>query len=87
LLQRIQEWGLTPCIAEEKNKKELEQIRKQQTDAREALEELDLKQKVKFHLVFSFLFVSYKNYVDSNLGIRRNNSNGKKVYSRHKLRR
>jgi hypothetical protein len=56
LPQRIQEWGLTPCIAEEKNKKELEQIRKQQTDAREALEELDLKQKVKFHLVFSFWF-------------------------------
>ncbi|EFX66713.1 hypothetical protein DAPPUDRAFT_229353 [Daphnia pulex] len=45
LPQRIQEWGLTPCIAEEKNKKELEQIRKQQTDAREALEDLDLKQK------------------------------------------
>ena len=34
----------------------MEQIRKQQTDAREALEELDLKQKVEFHLVFSFLF-------------------------------
>jgi len=49
LPQRIQEWGLTPCIAEEKNKKELEQIRKQQTDAREALEELDLKQKVEFY--------------------------------------
>ncbi|KAK4015926.1 hypothetical protein OUZ56_030892 [Daphnia magna] len=45
LPQRIQEWGLTPCIAEEKNKKELELIRKQQNEAREALEELDLKQK------------------------------------------
>lgn len=56
--QRIQEWGLTPCIAEEKNKKELEQIRKQQTDAREALEELDLKQKVEFYnsVKFSEMF-------------------------------
>jgi COMPASS component SPP1 len=54
LPQRIQEWGLTPCIAEEKNKKELEQIRKQQTDAREALEELDLKQKVEFYHCVNF---------------------------------
>lgn len=82
---RIQEWGLTPCIAEEKNKKELEQIRKQQTDAREALEELDLKQKVELYHSVKFTGMYLKNYVDTNAGIGRNNSKGEKIYSRHKL--
>jgi len=46
LPQRIQEWGMTPCIAEENNKKELELVRKQQIEAREILQKLDLKHKV-----------------------------------------
>lgn len=37
---------MEPCIAEEKNKKELELVRKQQIEARAELEELDLKHKV-----------------------------------------
>jgi hypothetical protein len=79
LPQRIQEWGLTPCIAEEKNKKELEQIRKQQTDAREALEELDLKQKVEFYHSVKFTGMYLKNYVDTNAEIGRNNSKSETI--------
>jgi regulatory protein YycH of two-component signal transduction system YycFG len=79
LPQRIQEWGLTPCIAEEKNKKELEQIRKQQTDAREALEELDLKQKVEFYHSVKFTCMNLKNYVDTNAEIGRNNSKSETI--------
>lgn len=45
LPQRIQEWNMTPCTAEERNKKELEHIRKQQIEARATLEELDFKHK------------------------------------------
>lgn len=41
LPQRIQEWGLSPCIAEEKNKRTLDQIRKQINEVRHILKELD----------------------------------------------
>lgn len=37
---------MTPCIAEENNKKELELVRKQQIEARNVLQKLDLKHKV-----------------------------------------
>jgi len=36
---------MTQCVAEERNKKELELIRKQQIEARATLEQLDLKHK------------------------------------------
>jgi len=45
LPQRIQEWNMTPCVSEERNKKELELIRQQQLEARATLEQLDLKHK------------------------------------------
>ncbi|XP_025834338.1 CXXC-type zinc finger protein 1-like [Agrilus planipennis] len=41
LPQRIQEWALSPCIAEEKNIKALDQVRKQQLEVRQILQELD----------------------------------------------
>ena len=37
---------MTPCVSEERNKKELELIRQQQLEARATLEQLDLKHKV-----------------------------------------
>lgn len=49
-------------MAEEKNKKELEQIRKQQNDARDVLEDLDIKQRVlklKWDKMFVLLQSSY----------------------------
>lgn len=41
LPQRIQEWNLSPCLAEERNKRELEAVRKQQLQAHAFLQELD----------------------------------------------
>jgi len=41
LPQRIQEWSLTPCVAEEKNKKSLEQVRNQLKEVRSLLADLD----------------------------------------------
>ncbi|EEB20258.1 cpg binding protein, putative [Pediculus humanus corporis] len=41
LPQRIQEWSLCHCIAEENNKKALETVRKQQLEVRRILHELD----------------------------------------------
>lgn len=41
LPQRIQEWSLTPCIAEQNNRRALESVRKQQHDVRRILQELD----------------------------------------------
>ncbi|XP_015188319.1 PREDICTED: CXXC-type zinc finger protein 1-like [Polistes dominula] len=41
LPQRIQEWSLTPCIAEQNNRRALESVRKQQNDVRRILQELD----------------------------------------------
>lgn len=43
LPQRIQEWALSPCAAEEKNTKALESIRKQQLEVRRILQELDFR--------------------------------------------
>lgn len=43
LPQRIQEWNLSPCLAEEKNKQQLESIRKKQAMVRATLQELDRK--------------------------------------------
>ncbi|XP_065581204.1 CXXC-type zinc finger protein 1-like isoform X2 [Artemia franciscana] len=45
LPSRIQEWNSSQCTAEEKNRKSLEQIRKQQMTAKSALEELDRRHK------------------------------------------
>ncbi|XP_075235802.1 CXXC-type zinc finger protein 1-like [Lycorma delicatula] len=41
LPQRIQEWALSPCLAEDMNKKELESVRRQQLEVRIILQELD----------------------------------------------
>ncbi|CAG5074950.1 Similar to Cfp1: CXXC-type zinc finger protein 1 (Drosophila melanogaster) [Cotesia congregata] len=41
LPQRIQEWSLTSCVAEQNNQHSLESIRKQQQDVRVILQELD----------------------------------------------
>lgn len=43
LPSRIQQWQSSPCVAEENNKKALEEIRRQQLDARQKLGDLDLK--------------------------------------------
>lgn len=45
LPQRIQEWALSPCIAEEMNKRELESVRRQQLEVRVILQELDKRHK------------------------------------------
>ncbi|RZF38394.1 hypothetical protein LSTR_LSTR006520 [Laodelphax striatellus] len=42
---RIQEWKLTTCVAEEINKRELENVRKQQQEIRRVLQELDKRHK------------------------------------------
>lgn len=41
LPQRLQEWSLTACIAEQNNRRALESVRKQQHDVRRILQELD----------------------------------------------
>lgn len=41
LPQRIQEWSLTTCIAEQNNRRALETVRKQQHDVRRILQELE----------------------------------------------
>lgn len=41
LPQRIQEWSLTACIAEQNNRRALESVRKQQHDVRRILQELE----------------------------------------------
>lgn len=41
LPQRIQEWSLTSCVAEQNNRRALENVRKQQHDVRRILQELD----------------------------------------------
>lgn len=41
LPQRLQEWAMTPCIAEQNNRRALENVRKQQNDVRRILHELD----------------------------------------------
>ncbi|KAL1129879.1 hypothetical protein AAG570_012823, partial [Ranatra chinensis] len=48
LPQRIQEWSLSPSIAEQLNRKQLESIRKSQEEARAALQELDKRHMVIF---------------------------------------
>ncbi|KAL5013580.1 hypothetical protein ScPMuIL_007850 [Solemya velum] len=40
---KIQQWQNSPCIAEENNKRSLEQIRRQQMESRQKLGELDLR--------------------------------------------
>lgn len=41
LPQRIQEWSLTTCVAEQNNRKALETVRRQQHEVRRILHELD----------------------------------------------
>ncbi|XP_014218351.1 CXXC-type zinc finger protein 1 [Copidosoma floridanum] len=41
LPQRLQEWALTPCIAEQNNKIALDNVRRQQQDVKRILQELD----------------------------------------------
>ncbi|XP_069691399.1 CXXC-type zinc finger protein 1-like isoform X2 [Periplaneta americana] len=45
LPQRIQEWALSPCSAEESNKRALESVRKHQLEVRMILQELDKRHK------------------------------------------
>ncbi|PNF24443.1 CXXC-type zinc finger protein 1 [Cryptotermes secundus] len=45
LPQRIQEWALSPCAAEESNKRALESVRKHQLEVRRILQELDKRHK------------------------------------------
>ncbi|KRT78243.1 PHD finger motif containing protein, partial [Oryctes borbonicus] len=45
LPQRIQEWALSPCVAEETNIKSLEEIRKQQFEVQQILQELDKRHR------------------------------------------
>lgn len=45
LPQRIQEWNLSECVAEERNKKQLDVIRGKQATVRATLTELDKRQK------------------------------------------
>nr|XP_022904952.1 CXXC-type zinc finger protein 1-like [Onthophagus taurus]XP_022904953.1 CXXC-type zinc finger protein 1-like [Onthophagus taurus]XP_022904954.1 CXXC-type zinc finger protein 1-like [Onthophagus taurus]XP_022904955.1 CXXC-type zinc finger protein 1-like [Onthophagus taurus]XP_022904956.1 CXXC-type zinc finger protein 1-like [Onthophagus taurus] len=45
LPQRIQEWALSPCLAEEKNIKNLEEVRKQQMEVQRILHELDKRHR------------------------------------------
>ncbi len=45
LPSRIQQWQAKPCVAQEKNKEELEKIRQEQSQARLDLVELDKKHK------------------------------------------
>lgn len=43
LPQRIQEWNLSPCIADERNKQQLDSVRKKQAMVRATLQDLDKK--------------------------------------------
>lgn len=45
LPQRIQEWNLSPCVAEDRNIKQLEVVRAKQATVRATLGELDKRQK------------------------------------------
>ncbi|XP_049828645.1 CXXC-type zinc finger protein 1-like isoform X1 [Schistocerca gregaria] len=45
LPQRIQEWSLSPCVAEENNKRQLESVRRQQLEVRAILHDLDKRHK------------------------------------------
>lgn len=45
LPQRIQEWALSPSVAEEKNIKALDAVRKQQLEVKQILQELDKRHK------------------------------------------
>lgn len=45
LPQRIQEWALSPCEAENQNKKELEKVRREQVEVRSILEALEKRHK------------------------------------------
>lgn len=45
LPQRLQEWALTPAMAEEMNIKALDQVRKQQAEVKQILQELDKRHR------------------------------------------
>lgn len=51
LPQRIQEWALSPCSAEETNRKALDQVRRQQLEVRQILQELDKRHKELDYIV------------------------------------
>ncbi|XP_076257143.1 CXXC-type zinc finger protein 1-like [Rhynchophorus ferrugineus] len=51
LPQRLQEWALAPSAAEEKNRKALDQVRKQQLEVRQILKELDKRHREIDYLV------------------------------------
>lgn len=46
LPQRIQEWKMSECVAETKDIRQLEKIRRQQLEAREVLQQLDQRHLV-----------------------------------------
>ncbi|XP_050306350.1 CXXC-type zinc finger protein 1 isoform X2 [Anthonomus grandis grandis] len=51
LPQRLQEWSLSPTVAEEMNIKALDQVRKQQVEVRTILQELDKRHKEIDYLI------------------------------------
>lgn len=53
---RLQEWSLSPCIAEETNKKDLELVRKEQLEVRDILKELDKRHKVRINCIENFIY-------------------------------
>lgn len=48
---RIAQWQSSPCIAEQKNHKQLEEIREKMLEAKKHLEALDEKRKVLDRIV------------------------------------
>ncbi|KAH3820690.1 hypothetical protein DPMN_122566 [Dreissena polymorpha] len=40
---KIQQWQSSPCVAEERNRRTLDKIRREQMEARQRLMELDMK--------------------------------------------
>ena len=46
LPSRIHEWSLTPSVAEQRNRAELEEVRKKQYICRKEIEELEAKRRV-----------------------------------------
>jgi hypothetical protein len=43
---RIQEWNLSSSVAEEHNKRDLDEVRDKQTEARKSLDDLERKRSV-----------------------------------------
>ncbi|XP_034937857.1 CXXC-type zinc finger protein 1 [Chelonus insularis] len=76
LPQRIQEWSLTTCVAEQNNRRALESVRKQQNDVRRILQELD-----KRHLELDRIIERAKNAsIDPNSEVDENDDTEMSMY-------